>query len=91
MQRIDHDGIDADRVARTDDPMDRIEQQNLAEPAALAAKIDGQPPDDSRWHGIMRQAPGELRWQFILLEARRAQRVVAGDPLETTKILGVKR
>ena len=32
VQRIDHDGIDADGVARADDPVDRIEQQDLAEP-----------------------------------------------------------
>ena len=60
--------------------MDRVEQQDLAEPAPLAAKIDGQPPDDGRRHGIVRQSPGERRWQIVLFEARRGQRAVAGDP-----------
>ena len=72
MQRIDHDGVDADRVTRADDPTDRIEQQNLAETVPLTAKIDGQPPDDSSWHGIMRQSLCEFNRQVVLLEARRA-------------------
>ena len=80
VQRIDHDGIDADGVARADDPMDRVEQQDIAEPAPLAAKIDGQPPDDGCRYGIVRQAPGERRRQVVLFEARRGQRVSAGDP-----------
>ncbi len=80
VQRIDHHGIDADGVARVDHPTDRVEQQDFAEPGTLAAKIDGQPPDDRRRHRIMRQVPRYFRRQVVLLEARRVQRVVAGDP-----------
>lgn len=38
---INDDGVDANRVARTDNPADRIKQQGLAAPASLAVMIDG--------------------------------------------------
>ena len=80
MQRINHDGIEPDGAARADDVTDRVEQQDLAEPASLAAMIGGQPLDDRRRHRIMQQAPCDLlRRQVVFLEARRVQRVVAGE------------
>ena len=80
VQRIEHDGTDADRVTSADDPVDRIEQQSLAEPAPFTVKIDGQPPDDSRQYGIMQQVSANFRRQIVLFDARCAQCLVTGDP-----------
>ncbi len=77
--RIDDDRVNADHVARPDDSTDCIQEQGFAKPASLVPLVDRQAPDYDRWHWIVREATRQLRRQSVLLEASRAERVVADD------------
>ena len=76
---IDDDGVNANDLARFDDPVDCVEQQHLAEPLPLVATIHCKPPDDSRWHRIVWQPLGQRFRQCILLKARCTQGIVTGE------------
>ena len=76
---IDDNGVNANDLACFDDPVDCVEQQHLAEPLPLVAAIHCKPPDDSRWHRIVRQPLGQRFRQFVLLEASSTHGIVTGE------------
>lgn len=67
------------RVRREEQTRRADETRLAGEKEGLNAMIDCKPPDRGRRYGIVRQPPGQLRRQFVFLEALRAQCAVVGD------------
>jgi hypothetical protein len=76
---VDDDGLDRKGRAGPDDTADRVERQAFTKPSALVSAIDCEAAKDRGRHGVVRQPFRQVRRQFILLEARGAQAVIAGD------------